>query len=535
MTRDTPVAMLDLDSQIQLLSRIQFLTRFSSNLIQVTGREGAGKTWLAQRYLEQWADSSNQTLLLCHPSQTDSQHRSIILKQLVAKPVFNEQDPLQQSVERMLGGGVANLLLVIDDAHLLSATLVAELWALVQMAQAEPGWQINVLLFSQTGRLDKYLGQVSHGQGGTPLELEITDFSEQEVQTFVEVMFASDQLDANGRRSLRERAGAMPPIPGALVQLDHTEQTTMSGSPSRKLSSLALLAILLVVVTAGLVFLFFPASEQGSVTVQGDSPQQATEDRQGPVLSTGRFDEQEIERLPLPELEEAIPLVEKPVVDTVSDDSHRLPPEMSLEGLTVGRSDDSQRVVVPSDVVDAMISEQALGGSGEQAVADQVVVEQASVAQTVTEQAAVEELQPAQALEQTENEPAAVVSAPASTPMADESVAVTPEAQPDVQPESTNPGAELKTIDQRHYALQLAALRSLSAANNFIAEYQIVQIASIYETRRDGEPWFIVITGDYPDMLSARRAETRLPERLQVVQPWVKSYAQIHREIDRVK
>ncbi len=84
--------------------RIQFLTRFSSNLIQITGREGAGKTWLAQRYLEQWADNSNQTLLLCHRAQIDSQHRSIILKQLVAQPVFNEQDPLQQSVEHMLGG-----------------------------------------------------------------------------------------------------------------------------------------------------------------------------------------------------------------------------------------------------------------------------------------------------------------------------------------------------------------------------------------------------------------------------------------------
>ncbi len=165
MTRDTSVATLDLDSQVQLLSRIQFLTRFSSNLIQITGREGAGKTWLAQRYLEQWADNSNQTLLLCHRAQIDSQHRSIILKQLVAQPVFNEQDPLQQSVEHMLGGGSANLLLVIDDAHLLSATLIAELWALVQKAQTVHGWQINVLLFSQSGRLDKYLSQVSHGQG----------------------------------------------------------------------------------------------------------------------------------------------------------------------------------------------------------------------------------------------------------------------------------------------------------------------------------------------------------------------------------
>ena len=71
--------------------------------------------------------------------------------------------------------------------------------------------------------------------------------------------------------------------------------------------------------------------------------------------------------------------------------------------------------------------------------------------------------------------------------------------------------------------------------NKFIAEYQIANIATIYETRRNGEPWFIVISGDYPNIVAARRAETQLPERLQVVQPWVKSYAQIHREIERVK
>ena len=57
----------------------------------------------------------------------------------------------------------------------------------------------------------------------------------------------------------------------------------------------------------------------------------------------------------------------------VQDDSASLPPEVHLEGLTVGRSDDSPRLVVPSDVVDAMLDEQSVGGSGEQS-ADRVNV-----------------------------------------------------------------------------------------------------------------------------------------------------------------
>ncbi|WP_299016857.1 AAA family ATPase [uncultured Photobacterium sp.] len=511
MTRDMQVAMLDLDSQIQLLSRIQFLTRFSSNLVQISGREGAGKTWLAQRYLEQWAGNSNQALLLCHPSQTDSQHRSIILKQLAAKAVFNEQDPLQQSVERFFVGDRINLLLVVDDAHLLSAALIAELWALVQKAQTQPGWQINVLLFSQSGRLDKCLSRVSHGQGLAPLELDITDLTAQEVQTFVEVIFASDRLDAQERRSLKDKAVASLPTPGALMQLQQMEPTNMAGSSSRKISPMALLVVLLTLVAAGASYLFFSGDEPAELATDQSESEQGLEILPEPVLSTGRFDEQALQEPT--ELPESVSQ-DKPV----SDDTQLLLPPVSKEGLTVGRSDDSQRVVVPSDVVDAMLTEQEQGGTGEQAIAMRPDVDAALT--EVLEEAA-----------EPESSPAPVQSTPREEPEVIAPVATIP--QPTVR--SRVPGVELKTIDRRHYALQLAALKSMSAANQFITEYEIAQIATIYETRRNDEPWFIIITGDYPDMISARKAETRLPQKLQSVQPWVKSYAQIHREIDRVK
>ena len=442
--------------------------------------------------------------MLCHPAQSDSQHRSIILKQLVSRPVFNEQDPLQQSVERMLGGSPVNLLLVVDDAHLLSPVLIAELWALVQQAQAEPGWQVNVLLFSQSGRLDKYLSQVSHGQAQAPLELEITDFTEQEVQTFVEVLFASEQLDANGRRALKEKALAAASRPGTLVQLDNTEQTNMARPSSRKLSPIALLVVLLTVVAAGLVFWFFPPADEPQ---QGMSSQPVPEMPDGPVLATGSYDE-------------SIEQQEAARAETVTEDSHRLPPEVSLEGLTVGRSDSKQRIVVPSDVVDAILSEQALGGSGEQAVTESLpdaeMVAPVKPAAEAAEPGARQEVKPV-----------ADITADAAPDEANE--------PPPLEAPPTVMGVELQAINARHYALQLAALTSVSAASNFIADYEIADIATVYETRRSGEPWFIIVTGDYPDIVTARRAETRLPARLRAVQPWVKSYAQIHREIERAK
>lgn len=516
MTSDSHARTLDLDSQIQLLSRIQFLTRFSSNLIQVTGRDGAGKTWLAQRYLEHWAYDTNQALLTCYPIQTDNQHRSILLKQLVSNPLFNDQDPLEQSLDRMLEGNRCKLLLVIDDAHLLSAAMVAELWALVLKAQNEPLWQINILLLGQPGRLHKYLDQVSLGQ--PLLELEISDLTEQEVQSFVEVMLSGDQPDANGRRALKERAATTAALPGALMQLDHTESKNMANSSSRILSPATLLLVLLALGGAGLVFWLFPADEgttEGiTIAVNTDNVAVAVvveDDEPSAVLKTGRFDE--AERDPVVDAVNSAT-----ASDGITDDPHALPPDLSLEGLTVGRNDESRRVVVPSQVVDAMISAQALGGSGVQAVAQQDQQHEAVITTLTDNQVKTT------ALVSAETEPDA------------RSVEAKPVESRSIEAKLVNVlGGELKAIDRRHYTLQLAALKSLAAAKQFVAEHDISQITTLYETRRNGEPWFIVIAGDYQDMVTARRAEIQLPRAIQAVQPWVKSYAQIHREIDRVK
>lgn len=73
---------LELDTQVELLERMQLLTNFGSNLVTVGGAPGAGKSWLAQRYLEAWASDKNQSLLMCHPNQDDQQRRTMVLTQL---------------------------------------------------------------------------------------------------------------------------------------------------------------------------------------------------------------------------------------------------------------------------------------------------------------------------------------------------------------------------------------------------------------------------------------------------------------------
>lgn len=139
---------LELQSQTDLLERIQLLTRFGSNFIAVSGAPGAGKTWIAQRYLEVWADDKNQSLLMCYPGQDEYQWRSTILTQIAPQAEFDVDESLTSNLSAVLGDEECNIAIVVDDAHILSETLISELWTLVLEAQKRADWTINIVLFS---------------------------------------------------------------------------------------------------------------------------------------------------------------------------------------------------------------------------------------------------------------------------------------------------------------------------------------------------------------------------------------------------
>ncbi|MGF1865156.1 AAA family ATPase [Enterovibrio norvegicus] len=507
MTGSHDMIALDLDTQIQLLSRIQFLTRFSSNLVQVTGESGAGKTWLSERYLENWANEPNQSLLICNPSQQDAQHRAIILRQIVRDGVFNENDSMLQSLEYMLEGQNIHTLIVIDEAHRLSATLIAELWALVTEAQQRENWQINVLLFSLRGKLNKWLQKVSYGQGVKPLELEVSPLAENEREMFIEVMMVSRQLDAAQRRALKQKAALLPALPGALKGLEQQETSSMEEKKRRSLLPLLILAFLLLVAGAGIVWWTLTQQSTENVEATNVIPDGVKE------LSE-LLDEKEAEMAKQNAAEaqgsEATVLNADAIDDNIS-----LPEDPTVEGMTVGRRDENRRIVVPDRVVDAIIDDQAIGGDGTAAVDEALIPELAGQNQVPATPA-------------TEN-----TQASATTQEQAENAQQTPEPlAPALQAVNvTLSNAELLAISDTRYALQLAALQSKAAVDDFLQQYGIENTARVYETVRNDEAWYMILIGDYPSVNAARRAELELSANVRRLTPWVKSFAQIHKEI----
>ncbi|RXJ73520.1 hypothetical protein CS022_09380 [Veronia nyctiphanis] len=183
--------------------------------------------------------------------------------------------------------------------------------------------------------------------------------------------------------------------------------------------------------------------------------------------------------------------------DQQTEDDFELPEQLVQQGVTVGRGgDENKRIVVPDTVVDAIIDQQAAGSDGTAAV-NALLPELANAVSDVT--------------------------------------------QGTSQPKMTRVGfttelanQALLQVSEDRFALQLAALQSREAVDTFISELDLAGKVNVYETRRNGDPWFMVLLGDYASVTEARKAGLVLPDDIQALSPWAKAFTQIHQEIRRV-
>ncbi|MGF1697464.1 AAA family ATPase [Vibrio lamellibrachiae] len=491
---------LELESQTELLERLQLLTNFGSNLVTVGGEVGAGKSWLAQRYLEAWAQDKNQSLLMCHPNQDDAQRRSTILNQVISNPLFSPQDSLVDSLKQILDGEPCDLVIVVDDAHQLTESLISELWMLVLEAQGNPHWSINVVLFAKSNSIEGLLTRLSYGQDHKPIELEVDSLSSEEADRFFEflvIRYVDDDLEKRVRQVYKK----VSPLPGAIMALgDHKVEKriiirSIVGSPTK---IAALVILLLLIIGGGYYWMMGQPSPDEKAQQITDNLEQTVIPTLPTVASSAEssqatgMDGQESEML-------------DPSYQGADDDSMSLPQDVIDETASVGSADDNhQRVVITSDVVDALLDDKPVDTSSiDNAIAD--AKQQAS--DVVEPEAAIE-------VEAAVEEQQAPTDKPITFSFAREA---------------------LQAFSPRSYTLQLAAMNSLSEVQEFIEKYDLHHKVRVYPTTRNEIEWYIVTYENYPTIQIARDAVETLPKALSELGPWAKSMSQVHREIERAK
>lgn len=80
-----------------------------------------------------------------------------------------------------------------------------------------------------------------------------------------------------------------------------------------------------------------------------------------------------------------------------------------------------------------------------------------------------------------------------------------------------------------NYTLQLSSA-SRSDTLNAWAKKQNLSGYHVYKTTRNGQPWFVLISGSYATPADAKRAVASLPAEVRSQNPWVKPVSQVKKE-----
>lgn len=92
-----------------------------------------------------------------------------------------------------------------------------------------------------------------------------------------------------------------------------------------------------------------------------------------------------------------------------------------------------------------------------------------------------------------------------------------------------NVGA-LKSAPSSHYTLQLSSSSNYDNLNGW-AKKENLKNYVVYGTTRNGQPWYVLVTGMYASKEDAKRAVSTLPADVQAKNPWAKPLHQVQADL----
>lgn len=94
----------------------------------------------------------------------------------------------------------------------------------------------------------------------------------------------------------------------------------------------------------------------------------------------------------------------------------------------------------------------------------------------------------------------------------------------------TGDASAIKGAPGSHYTLQLSS-SSNSANLNAWAKKENLQHYMVYQTVRNGQPWYVLVSGVYASKDEAKRAVSTLPADVQAKNPWAKPIHQVQSDL----
>lgn len=111
---------------------------------------------------------------------------------------------------------------------------------------------------------------------------------------------------------------------------------------------------------------------------------------------------------------------------------------------------------------------------------------------------------------------APVFSAPSSAPAPSHSAA-------------SSSGGPIQSASSAAYTLQLSSASQPGTLNAYARKQQLGQYW-VYETKRDGKAWYVLVSGVYPSLSQAKSAVAQLPADVQAKKPWPRQISQVKQD-----
>ena len=90
--------------------------------------------------------------------------------------------------------------------------------------------------------------------------------------------------------------------------------------------------------------------------------------------------------------------------------------------------------------------------------------------------------------------------------------------------------SSMKSAPSGNYTLQLSSSSNYENLNNWAKKEKLDRYV-VYETSRNGQPWYVLVSGIYASKEEAKRAVTSLPADVQAKNPWAKPLHQVQADL----
>ncbi|MCV6611291.1 MAG: AAA family ATPase [Amphritea sp.] len=491
-------------SRLQLVEKLEHLSRFSDFLLLVTGPEGAGKTLLLQQLQKVQSD---RTLRICSIDAAASGELGAMLRAVCSQlsPEISLDGDNQKILNglyefaQVMAGEHIQWILLVDNAEQLESAAQKLLLQMLSDAQGLPQ-KPHLLLFGQEslteklGKHDEFSlleGQLHH--------IQLSPFTETEAAEYLRLRYsAAGALTAKQMKAVFDASGGYP---GSLNS--SAEALFRSGSVSRPAASRSLpkvhlmgIASVLLLVLAVALWQYWPessASGDGDRTlVQLDVPVTSE--------STVAADPQQ----PVEEIK-----LNAPASYTPGETSQQ-PEQPTVENTFT----EVQPPVVEQKPVQA-------------AVEPSPAPVEVAKAEPAPEPAPVKPAPKAVA----ETKPVVAVAEPQATTQPEPAKPVAP-ARPSVQSVPLSSAEQaLLSWPESAYTLQVLGAGVKKSAEDFIRSQKQPQKFYLFQTKYKNKPWFVVVYGQYKDRSTASAASKKLPADLAKLRPWARSIQGIQAEL----